>query len=103
MGRSDCCQDKNTGIKVYAGSTLCGTWPSRKKNGWVKFMCPTVKATKIKIVQPNKAPLSLCGIEIYGEYTGFEAMLRGIIIGCVIIVMAAVFTYLHYKGCSCGT
>jgi hypothetical protein len=40
MGRSDCCQDRNYGLEVFAGDDSCGKWPEGKKDGWVEFKCP---------------------------------------------------------------
>lgn len=51
MGRSDCCQSRNYGNKVYAGKTLCGVWPIGQKDDWVEFTCPAgTKASDIQVI-----------------------------------------------------
>lgn len=71
MGRTDCCQNRNYGNKVFAGDVLCGTWPAGAKNDWVEFNCPAgTKASEIRVVQPKKTALTLCGMEVFGQYLG---------------------------------
>jgi hypothetical protein len=79
LGRSDCCQERNYGNKVYADDTLCGVWPSGGKNDWVEFKCPAgTKAKKIKVVQEKRTALTLCGLEVYGHYTDIDNQLDAI-------------------------
>ena len=73
LGRDDCCQSRNYGNKVYVGDKLCGIWPKGKKNDWAEFKCPPgTKGKKIKVVQEKKTALTLCGVEVYGHYTGID-------------------------------
>lgn len=73
MGRSDCCQSRQYGDKVYAGETLCGTWPEGDANGWITFDCPAgTVASDVKIVQPRATALTICGVEVYGNLQNGE-------------------------------
>jgi hypothetical protein len=66
MNRGDCCQDKAIGIKIYVDDKLCGEWPNSKAT-WVTITCPfETKGTFIKIEQPRKLDLTVCGIQVFG-------------------------------------
>jgi hypothetical protein len=74
QGRSDCCQNRNYGNKVYVGGKFCGVWPKGLKNDFVNFTCPAgTKGTEVKIVQPRGTALTICGVEVYGKETGEKA------------------------------
>ena len=52
---------------------MCGVWPKGEKDKWVEFECPEgTTGSEVKIVQPKGTALTICGVEVYGQYTGKE-------------------------------
>lgn len=59
-------EDRAYGLQVYAGGTLCGTWPEGA-NEWTTIKCPSVKASSIMLYQPKEAAITVCGVEVFGK------------------------------------
>jgi len=73
--RSDCCQNRINGAKVYVGSKYCGAVKFNPKQSVYTVQCGNAVGRTVKVVQTNQH-LTLCEVRVYGGSIAYR-MLRG--------------------------